>query len=110
VPFDLPDAEAPVDVELDRAAGLTLHWPDGTTSHFALDELRRNCPCAECRGLREQGQVVGPKPRSLLALTAVDAELVGAWGLTIRWSDGHGTGIYAWSILRAWDTPEPATD
>jgi len=110
VPFDLPDAEAPVDVELDRAAGLTLHWPDGTTSHFALDELRRNCPCAECRGLREQGQVVGPKPRSLLALTAVDAELVGAWGLTIRWSDGHGTGIYAWSILRAWDTPEPAPD
>jgi DUF971 family protein len=35
-------------------------------------------------------------------LTAIDAELVGNWGLTIRWSDGHETGIYAWSILRAW--------
>ena len=106
VTFDLPDVEAPIEVELDRAAGLTLHWPDGTVSHFGLEELRRNCPCAECRGLREQGRVVGPNPRSLLTLTAVDAELVGGWGVTIRWSDGHGTGIFAWSILRAWQVPE----
>ena len=52
--------------------------------------------------LREQGRVVGPNPRSLLPLTAVGAELIGGWGLTITWSDGHGTGIFAWSILRAW--------
>ncbi len=108
VPFDLPDSEAPTRVELDRASGLTLHWADGSTSHFGLEELRRNCPCAECRGLREQGQAVGPKPRSLLPFTAVGAELVGGWGLTINWSDGHGTGIFAWSILRAWQTPTPA--
>ena len=100
--FDLPDSEAPTDVELDRAHGLTLRWADGTESHFGLEELRRNCPCAECRGLREQGQVVGPKPRSLLPFSALSAELVGGWGMTINWSDGHGTGIFAWSILRAW--------
>jgi DUF971 family protein len=109
VPLDLPDAEAPVEVDLDRAQGLTLRWPDGTESAFGLEELRRNCPCAECRGLREQGLVVGPNPRSLLKLTAVSAELVGAWGLSITWSDGHSTGIYAWSILRAWRDPEPPT-
>ena len=108
MPFDLPDSEAPTQVELDRASGLTLHWVDGSTSHFGLEELRRNCPCAECRGLREQGQAVGPRPRSLLPFTAVSAELVGGWGLTINWSDGHGTGIFAWSILRAWQTPTPA--
>jgi DUF971 family protein len=106
VSFDLPDSEAPTDVELDRAEGLTLHWSDGTTSHFGLEELRRNCPCAECRGLREQGQIVGPRPRSLLKLTAVDAELIGGWGMSITWSDGHSTGIFAWSILRAWQTPD----
>ena len=60
-----PTPKPPPSVELDRAAGLTLRWADGTESHFGLEELRRNCPCAECRGLREQGQVVGPKPRSL---------------------------------------------
>ena len=42
--------------------------PTARTSHFGLEELRRNCPCAECRGLREQGRAVGPKPRSLLPL------------------------------------------
>jgi DUF971 family protein len=95
--MDLPDAEAPTSVELDRDVGLTLHWADGTTSHFPIDELRRNCPCAECRGLREQGRVP-----ATAGVTAVDAELVGGWGLSILWSDGHSTGIYAWSILRAW--------
>ena len=57
-----------------------------------------------------QNLTVGPNPRSLLALTAVDAELVGGWGLSITWSDGHSTGIFAWSILRAWQTPEPAPE
>jgi DUF971 family protein len=109
VSFDIPDSEAPTDVELDRAVGLTLRWADGTESHFGLEELRRNCPCAECRGLREQGRVVGPNPRSLLKLTALDAELVGGWGLTINWSDGHGTGIFAWSMLRAWQAPAEPT-
>ena len=110
MPFDIPDSEAPTEVELDRAVGLTLQWADGTTSHFGLDELRRNCPCAECRGLREQGRPVGPNPGSLLKLTAIGAELVGGWGLTINWSDGHGTGIFAWSMLRAWPTADPAPD
>ena len=32
----------------------------------------------------------------------VDAELVGAWGLSMRWSDGHDTGIYSWAALRDW--------
>jgi len=100
--FDIPDADPPTEVELDRAAGLTLVWPDGATAHFDLGELRRNCPCAECRGLREQGRTPGPGPHAPAPLTARDAELVGGWGLQIRWSDGHETGIYAWSMLRAW--------
>jgi len=102
VPFDIPDADPPTAVELDRAAGLSLDWPDGARAHFDLDELRRNCPCAECRGLREQGRTPGPGPHAPAPLTALDAELVGGWGLQIRWSDGHETGIYAWSMLRAW--------
>ncbi|MFM8237118.1 MAG: DUF971 domain-containing protein [Actinomycetota bacterium] len=103
MPLDLPDAEAPESVELDRAATLSLRWADGTERRYELAELRRNCPCAECRGLREQGQTPGPGPDA--PITAIDAELVGGWGLSIRWSDGHSTGIYAWSILRMWDGP-----
>ena len=38
------------------------------------------------------------------------AELVGAWGMQIRWNDGHETGIYAWSMLRAWRATDADAD
>jgi DUF971 family protein len=100
--MEIPEAEAPTEVELDRQSELTLRWADGSRARFDIEELRRNCPCAECRGLREQGRIPGPGPSAVTPLAAVDAHLVGAWGLSIRWNDGHETGIYAWSILRAW--------
>jgi DUF971 family protein len=31
-----------------------------------------------------------------------EAELVGAWGLSVTWNDGHATGIYPWDALRRW--------
>jgi DUF971 family protein len=102
VSFEIPEAEPPEAVELDRTAGLTLRWADGSHASFGLVELRQNCPCAECRGVREQGRIPGPGPNAPVELAAVDAHLVGGWGLSIRWNDGHDTGIYAWSILRAW--------
>ncbi|MFN8037281.1 MAG: DUF971 domain-containing protein [Acidimicrobiia bacterium] len=92
----------PVGVEIDREQGLTLTWPDRMVHTFELAELRANCPCAECRGLRETGRPVWPTASSPRPLAVVDAELVGAWGLSIRWNDGHGTGIYPWELLRAW--------
>ena len=36
------------------------------------------------------------------SVTITDAELSGAWGLSLDWSDGHSTGIYAWEKLREW--------
>ena len=102
MPLELPDSPAPVSIELDRDRGLTLAWDDGVTGSYGLEELRANCPCAECRGLREQGLPVWPKPSSPRPLAALDAQLVGGWGITIEWNDGHNTGIYAWGLLRAW--------
>ncbi|HEX5615827.1 MAG TPA: DUF971 domain-containing protein [Acidimicrobiia bacterium] len=109
MPLPIPDGPAPSEVELDRTVGLTLRWPGGETATFALPGLRAACPCAECRGRREQGHQVGPGPDQP-PIEARGAELVGAWGLTIEWSDGHGTGIYSWGVLRAWaglDAAEP---
>jgi len=100
--MDLPEAPPPAGVELDRERGLTLRWEDGSTLRFALEELRVNCPCAECRGIRELGEPAWPRPGAPRPLRALGAELVGGWGITIRWNDGHDTGIYAWGVLRAW--------
>jgi DUF971 family protein len=100
--MDLPEEPPPASVDLDRAKGLTIRWADGTEAFFELAELRVNCPCAECRGLREQGETIWPRPGRPSTLAAVGAELVGGWGLSLRWNDGHDTGIFAWGMLRAW--------
>ncbi len=104
--MDIPDSEAPTVVELDRARGLHLEWPDGFTADFGLETLRVNCPCAECRGKREQGRPAWPDATSPRPLAAVGAELVGGWGLTITWNDTHSTGIFAWGLLREWAAPD----
>ena len=102
VEFDIPVTEPPADIELDRARHLRVHWTDGRTSTFALETLRTGCPCAQCRGLREQGRAVAPLPGAPDPLAAVGAELVGNWGILIRWNDGHETGIFAWGLLDEW--------
>ncbi len=105
--FEIPATAPPEDVELDRARHLRLRWTDGRLSTFALDALREACPCAECRARRERGLPV-PPPRLEGAppLEARGAELVGNWGILIRWSDGHDTGIFSWALLAQLSQPD----
>jgi DUF971 family protein len=96
----MPATPAPATIDVDRDDGLTLTWADGTTRRFELEELRRHCPCAECRTRRDRGLPVWPVPSSPRPLRILDAELVGAWGIGITWNDGHTTGVYSWELLR----------
>jgi DUF971 family protein len=90
-------------VEVDREHGVTLVWPDGHISRFTLPELRSNCPCALCRSRREAGGPAWPTPAGAAERLRVEgAELVGNYGLQLRWNDGHETGIYSWELLRRW--------
>lgn len=91
---------AVVDVKVQRAEGVTLTFDDGAEFGFALAELRAMCPCATCRSVRDRGDDPWPDPTR--ELTVVDAELVGAWGMSFAWSDGHSTGIYPWDSLRSY--------
>jgi ATP-binding protein involved in chromosome partitioning len=90
------------DITIERDRGMTVVFGDGRECAFGLEELRVNCPCAACRGAREQGEAPWPGPSSPRPLTVRDAQLVGAWGLGITWNDGHATGIYPWEALRRW--------
>jgi DUF971 family protein len=72
-------------------------------SRFGLEELRVNCLCAQCRGLREQGLDAWPGEGAPAVLRIENAQEVGNWGLNFAWNDGHTTGIYTWEILRGWD-------
>ena len=96
-------------MELDPdAAELVIGWQDGHTSRFALAELRRACPCANCREAREKAASgTGINMLEGEAATATAAvrklERVGRYALRITWADGHDYGIYTLDALRASD-------
>jgi len=99
--FEIPNADSPHDLELDRERHLKLTWEGGRVATFSIETLRENCPCATCRGLREQGRAAYTIRQSS-PLAARDAKLIGNWGITILWNDGHDTGIFSWGLLSEW--------
>jgi DUF971 family protein len=90
------------DVTIERASTVTVSFEDGLVCMFGVNDLRAACPCATCRGFRERGDVAWPRPGQRPDIAITNAEFAGAWGLSISWSDGHDTGIYAWASLRRW--------
>ncbi|MGI9021758.1 MAG: DUF971 domain-containing protein [Acidimicrobiales bacterium] len=96
------EAPAPLKVDIERDRGVSIVWDDDHVTRFGLAELRANCPCAQCRGVRQQGGAAWPLPGAPDPLRIETAENVGNWGLNLHWNDGHTTGIYTWPTLRSW--------
>ena len=47
---------------------LALKWDDGVESFIALEDLRRQCPCAGCKGEMDvMGNLAKPSQRPLTA-------------------------------------------
>jgi DUF971 family protein len=86
--------------------GLDVDWDGaGHTAFFPARPLRLRCPCAEC--VEEMtGRPLLRADTVPLDVRPVTVGLVGAYGLRIQWSDGHGTGIYTFEALRR-DCPCP---
>ncbi|PYJ27474.1 MAG: hypothetical protein DME90_10015 [Verrucomicrobia bacterium] len=81
---------------------LALAWNDETESYFALEFLRRACPCAACGG---EPDVLGNVSRPHVTYTdksfqLVGFDLVGGYAVQPRWADGHSSGIYSFTYLR----------
>ena len=90
---------------------LTVTWDDGHTSVYPFGLLRAACPCASCRGGHENMSDT-PDPlvfqielRDARENEIEDLQLVGNYGLTIAWGDGHKFGIYTWEYLRKLGDP-----
>ncbi|MDQ4097575.1 MAG: DUF971 domain-containing protein [Actinomycetota bacterium] len=92
----------PAAIDIQRDHGVTITWDDGHLSRFDLEDLRINCPCAQCRDLRQDAKQVWPRPGAPTPLRIESARQVGNWGLNVAWNDGHTTGIYTWTMLRSW--------
>jgi DUF971 family protein len=79
---------------------LVIDWHGGGRSEFSAAQLRAACPCARC--VNEVTGVRMHDPKSVPpGLLQQEARLVGNYALAFRFSDGHDTGIYPFTMLRA---------
>ena len=97
-----PASIEPTRIESFPNSEIGVVWADGHESYFRGYDLRCACTCAMC--------VEETTGRPLLDRTTVPRDVraeeihrVGRYGIGIRWSDGHDTGIYAFTRLRAID-------
>ena len=87
----------PLSVANSQSEGtLRLSWPDGREQQLNHAELRRQCPCSQCRAFRLQGLTV--KVDSRIRLVELNSQ---GYGLQLIFSDGHQRGIYPWAYLSA---------
>ncbi len=88
-----------------RDDGLLIEWEPGASEVFyPARELRLACPCAACVEEMSGRPLLDPASVSS-DIRPLSVALVGAYGLRVSWSDGHGTGIYTFERLRALPGP-----
>jgi DUF971 family protein len=78
---------------------LGIVWEDGHESYYPAHFLRCACACASCVD-EMSGRKVLDDARVPRDVRIVEMHPVGHYGTSIRWSDGHDTGIYTHERLR----------
>jgi len=81
---------------------LHIEWNDGSDSMIMLASLRKNCPCATCKGERDKQPATFIPLLSTASLTIKDIKPLGNYGIQLFWQDGHNTGIYTYESLNRW--------
>ena len=75
---------------------IEVHWADGHRSTYPFKFLRGYCPCADCQGhARKALNWQSPEDVDL-----VGVRMIGNYGISPQWSDGHNTGIFSDNHLR----------
>ena len=83
---------------------LAMRWDDGSESYVTLEQLRRSCPCAGCKGEMDvMGNLYkGPEVRLVPESFHLQRiERVGGYALQPIWVDGHNTGLFSFEYLKA---------
>ncbi|MDP3150896.1 MAG: DUF971 domain-containing protein [Ignavibacteria bacterium] len=89
----------PLQIKTSQNQLLEVKWEDNSVSGISFQTLRKFCPCATCDEEREKH---GDNyfPLFMLDQVTIDSIVpVGSYGITIKWKDGHGTGIYEFPYL-----------
>ena len=82
-----------------EAEGLRVTWADGHVGTYPYRYLRAQCQCAAC--VDEWSRTVLVRVDQIPSdIMPVMIRPVGRYAIHLEWSDGHGTGIYGFSLLR----------
>jgi len=88
----------PVAIRSPRGGRVTeIDWADGHKGVYPHDVLRGYCPCAGCQGHSGEIKLVETRDDQL---ELEDIEIVGGYALSLKWFDGHASGIYSFTYLR----------
>ena len=99
----------PTAIERTPENRLLIRWSDGERRSYTVRGLREGCPCATCR--EKRSQPTDPLALPVLKqvqtqpLTIAAMEPMGNYAYSIRFSDGHDTGIFAFDLLRQLGEP-----
>jgi DUF971 family protein len=92
----------PVDIQ-QIGQELAIKWDDGSENFVSLENLRRHCPCAGCKGEVDiMGNVYKNPPQPLTpgAYRLVRIVSVGGYAVQPTWADGHNSGIFSFDYLK----------
>ncbi|MCI0472568.1 MAG: DUF971 domain-containing protein [Ignavibacteria bacterium] len=82
---------------------LKITWNDGKVQEIPLTRLRDECPCVNCKGesVIFESYIPIKTPFKAAGYYEIESiEAMGNYAVSIKWKDGHDTGIYSWEILR----------
>jgi ATP-binding protein involved in chromosome partitioning len=82
----------------ERNLGIT--WSDGKQSHLDVVNLRRACPCAACIDEITKKPILNPASVSD-NVRPESVQSVGRYAVSLKFDDGHHTGIYTFDYLRS---------
>ena len=89
----------PVEIIGLRRPTITFVWEDDHRSEYRARDLRLRCRCALCVDEWTRQPILDPAtvPEDI---HATGIEIVGNYGMSVTWSDGHAMGIYHFRDLR----------
>jgi DUF971 family protein len=97
--FKPTSSPPPESIDVTEQGELRIVWPGGPEVAIPAMALRDQCPCAGCIEEGTGRKILDPStiPADIRPL---EIKPVGNYAVQIQWSDGHGSGIYTWTLLR----------
>ena len=97
---------APQDIQT-IGSEIAIRWNDGKESYLTFATLRAASPSAEVRGEQDifGNKYGGEAPKNYVGVEVTCWDQIGNYAIRFKFSDGHGSGLYSYDLLRQLGEP-----